>query len=239
MLRLALFLFAFLPFAAFAADGMRIVCVGDSITHGRKGIPGDPKFPPTFSYRYPLWKKLIDAGIPATFVGQNEGGFEGSPEYATYKGKTFPNVHESWWGWTTDAVGKKIEAHAAKDRADVAIILLGTNDDPKKNGFEPTLEAMRRLISNLRKANPSVAILLARPCEEWEQALGERYGKLALELTTAKSPVIDVLPPKGWVSKPDLPDTATVDWVHPNARGDELLAENFLKAIQDLKARAR
>ena len=69
--------------------------------------------------------------------------------------------------------------------------------------------------------------------------MGERYGTLAQELTTAKSPVIDVLPPKGWVSKPDLPATATVDWVHPNAHGDELLAQNFFRAIMNLTVRSK
>ncbi|MBE3123778.1 MAG: hypothetical protein IMZ65_03155, partial [Planctomycetes bacterium] len=73
---------------------VRIVCIGDSITQGRKGAEGDPKNAPTYSYRYPLWKKLLDAGVNVDFVGTQKTGFEGSPAYAPYRGKEFDNEHE-------------------------------------------------------------------------------------------------------------------------------------------------
>jgi lysophospholipase L1-like esterase len=37
---------------------------------------------------------------------------------------------------------------------------------------------------------------------------------------------------RGWVSDAKLPNTLTVDWVHPNAAGDERLARNWLQAMQ-------
>lgn len=223
-----------LTVATIAAADLRILCIGDSITHGRAGKPDDAKVPPTYSYRYPLWKKLIDAGVKFRFVGGHEGGFEGAPEYATYKGQTFPNVHEAYWGWTTAAVLGKLREHRDQVTADIAIILIGGNDDQKKNGFEPTIAAMRETIAFLRERNPRVKILLGRLFMEWEPnpELGERYAKLAKELSTKASPIVDVVTSKGWVSKPDEPNTATVDWVHPNPHGDELLAEAFFRAMQ-------
>lgn len=92
MLKLALAILLLLPAAA---APVRIVCIGDSITQGRKGI-GEHK--PTQSYRYPLWKKLVDLGASVDFVGSLPGGFEGDPDWPEYKGKAFDREHEGHWG---------------------------------------------------------------------------------------------------------------------------------------------
>jgi len=72
-----------------------IAFVGDSITQGG----------PTPSYRYPLWKRLVDAdlvhGRDYTFVGSQTGFYAGGRTAVTadHRGQAFPNVHEGHWGW--------------------------------------------------------------------------------------------------------------------------------------------
>lgn len=69
----------------------KLVFVGDSITQGGLGFP---------SYRYEVFKHLVDAGATYSFVGsvtnayQNNAG--ATPDYG---GAAFANVHDGHWGW--------------------------------------------------------------------------------------------------------------------------------------------
>jgi len=82
--------------AAPADHDLGAIClVGDSITQGG----------PTPSYRYPLWMRLVDAGLvhgrDYEFVGSQTGFHAGGKTAATpdHDGQAFPNVHEGHWGW--------------------------------------------------------------------------------------------------------------------------------------------
>src|SRR4051812_47069722 len=81
-----------------------ILPLGDSFTQGRKG-DGQPDTvscdAAVESYRYPLWKMLVDAGVDTQvdFVGSLVGGFEGDPPWPDYRGKRFDREHEGHWGW--------------------------------------------------------------------------------------------------------------------------------------------
>ena len=230
MLKLALAILLLLPAAA---APVRIVCIGDSITQGRKG--GGPNAP-TFSYRYPLWKKLVDLGASVDFVGSLPGGFEGDPDWADYKGKAFDRDHEGHWGWTSRAVREKLPEWIKGYTPDVALILLGTNDaNPAlKMTVDDTGKEIEQIIDLLRARNPKVTVLLGGPFQEWKPfpELRTRFEALAKAKSTAASPIVTVDPSKGWVSKPDAPGAHTVDWVHPNPEGDARLAAAFLDALQ-------
>lgn len=220
-----------------AADPVRVVCIGDSITQGRAGRGPNV---PTFSWRYPLWQACVDAKLNVEFVGSMTTGFEGSPDYAAHGGKPFVNHHEGRWGWTTRGVADALVDASKNWTADVAVVFLGTNDKIKEQGQEPTLTAMRDIVTVLRGRNPTVKIAIGLPFQEWEPfpALSKSYVALAAELTTTKSPVITVATADGWVSKPDAPNTSTVDWVHPNSTGDAHIATRVFAAITPwLKAR--
>lgn len=216
---------------AWAAEPLRVVCIGDSITQGRKG---GGKAAPTLSYRYPLWKKFVDAGVAVEFVGARKTGFEGSPEYPDHGGKPFVNDHEGYWGWTTQAVSDALKESSKTWKADLAIVMLGTNDKEKEKSLEPTLKAMEEIVATLRANHPKMTIVIGQPFQEWKPfpELGKAYAELAGKLTTADSPVLSAVTSGGWVSKPDLPGTCTVDWVHPNAVGDEKLATVFFELLK-------
>lgn len=215
------------------AAPVKIVCIGDSITQGRKGGGANK---PTQSWRYPLWKKLVDLGANVDFVGSLAGGFEGDPEWPDYKGKTFDREHEGHWGWTTKGVREKLPEWIKGYSPDVALILLGTNDpNPKLNWtLEDTAKEMEQLIDILRAKNAKVTILLGKPFQEWKPfpEMRDRFDALAKAKSTAASPIVTVDLSKGWVSNPDTAGSHTVDWVHPNADGDARLAGLWLEALQ-------
>lgn len=220
---------------------MRIVCIGDSITQGRGDHSnGGAKWTATYSYRYPLWKLLVDAGAEVEFVGSLKGGFEGDPDWADYKGKSFARSHEGHWGWKTVDVAAKLPGWMEGYTPDMALILLGSNDangktaEEKKASVERVRAAMTDIIATLRKKNPKVVVLLGQCFQEWEPfpAMRAAMTELAKAQATAESPIVTVDHSPGWVSDPKKPGTHTVDWVHPNPAGDEKIARNFMAAMQ-------
>ena len=61
--------------AVAAQSVVEIVSLGDSITQAKST---------TFGYRYPLWAKLVDSGIPFDLVGSTEENFQGNPAWPDY-----------------------------------------------------------------------------------------------------------------------------------------------------------
>ncbi len=230
------------------AAPLRIVCLGDSITQGRGDHShGGAKWTPTFSYRYPLWKLLVDAGADVDFVGSLQGGFEGDPNWADYQGRKFDRDHEGHWGWKTVDVAAKLPGWIQGYTPDVALILLGSNDAngktpaEQKASVERVRTAMPDIVATLRKKKPKVVILLGQCFQEWAPfpALRTAMIELAQAQTTTESPVTIVDHSPGWVSDPKSPGTHTVDWVHPNSTGDEQLARNWFAAMKPFVAGIR
>lgn len=248
LILLALMLCFAVPARAEEPAALRIVCLGDSITQGRGDHSGGgATWTPTFSYRYPLWKLLVDAGVKADFVGSLQAGFEGSPDWADYQGHPFDRDHEGHWGWTTVDVATKLPGWLAGYTPDVALVLLGGNDvsgespEDHRASIERVRNAMIDIFATLRKKNPNVAILLGQCYQEWAPfpAMRTAMTELAKTQSTAESPIVIVDHSAGWVSDPEQEDTCTVDWVHPNPVGDAKLASNWLAALKPFLPRIK
>jgi lysophospholipase L1-like esterase len=223
----------------------RILPLGDSITQGRRGsgIDLDPSCNgPVLTYRYPLWKKLVDAGASFKFVGSMTGGFNGDPNWADYAGRSFDRAHEGHWGWKlTDVLPKLPGWLAGYEAPDVAIVMLGTND-----GGAPTVDDMvataGKIIDALRARNPRIVVIWGHTYQEWAPFPEYRMklDALAKQKSTADSPILTVDTSKGWISKPQIdcndhttktPNSCTVDWVHPNDRGGQQLADLYYPVL--------
>lgn len=215
----------------------RVLCLGDSITQGRKGGPG---FPPFRSYRYPLWTMCVDAGLDVDFVGNVVGGFDGDPDWPDYKGRAFPRRHEGHWGWPTHNLRKKLPEWTLGLMWDVALVLLGTNDPAYGLKPDDSRREMSGILDFLRERNPNVAILLGLPCPPWAPFPRLRAGlaELAREKTSARSPVDLVDLSKGWIARPGRPDSHSVDWIHPTDAGDLHLARSWFHALRPRLATA-
>lgn len=82
---------AFFEAGVVTPDYGKLVFIGDSITQGGLGFP---------SYRYELFKHLVDAGAQYSFTGSVTGAYQGNPgAIPNYKGTTFNNVHDGHFGW--------------------------------------------------------------------------------------------------------------------------------------------
>lgn len=93
--------------------GTKIMPLGASRVQG---------FPRLFeSYRYALWKDLVDGAFDFDFVGTNQDLWE----YESYKNFCFDNEHEGRGGWTAAQINANIDAWL-KSVGDVDIVLFSS-----------------------------------------------------------------------------------------------------------------
>jgi hypothetical protein len=192
-----------------AADAIKIMPLGDSITQGNTKQD---------SYRRPLWHKLTDAGYQVDFVGSEKSNFTGRPAHPD-----FDEDNEGHYGWTIPGVLEKLDGWLALNKPDIVLLHLGTNG--KESGAEKAAE-LEQVIALLRKHNPKVVILLAQLITGGD--INGLIPPLATKLNTPASPIILVDQSAGWEWQPGAD---TVDGCHPNERGEEKMAVKWFDAL--------
>jgi hypothetical protein len=215
-------------------DTITIAPYGNSITQAA----GDRQ-----SYRYPLWKKLIDANIAFDFVGSMNTNFGGNPSRPDYKGKKFDMDHEGHWGWRADEIlnksGDNINNWLTRYTPDMVLLHIGTNDCIQGQNKDGTLDEIKQIIGKLRADNPNVVIFLANliPCNSASASVNDLNSgikPLATQLTTTVSPVIFVDQNTGINPQTDL-----YDGIHPGPTGEEKMAQKWFDAIKTYLAAVR
>jgi len=171
---------------------IKILPLGDSITQGNTAMR---------SYRYELWKKLVDANIQHQFVGSLTTNFTGNPVFPTYKNLNFDNHNEGHFGWKVHELRDNLSNWLKGYTFDIVLFQGGTNDAGTENASQIVSE-MKDIVGILRAANPKAIILLGHPFQEWAPFPAIRTGmdQLAAQMNTAQSPVIIVKLETGWVS---------------------------------------
>ncbi len=213
------------------AGAVRLLALGNSITQADSDH---------LSYRYPLWRRLVDAGIPVDFVGSQSGHFRGTPDHPPHKGLPFDRDHEGHWGWRSDEIvdgrgNGGLATWLLDYDPDIVLIHLGTNDVFADQTTESTLGELREIIRLLRSDIPTITVLWAQllPTVDAETArriadLNSAVRDLVEALRSAESPIHIVDLNSGFDA-----DALTYDGVHPNERGETWMAERWFEAIQD------
>ena len=217
-------LFIVLISIASAADPIRILCIGDSITQGGKADREE------WTYRLPLQEMLLDAGIDFDFIGTRSQGLQPEAKWPEAKGRPFDPDHEGYYGAKTAFVRDKLKENLPKlAPPDVALIHLGTNDQ-KGEGFPETIvKPLEEIVTMLRGKNPHVRIVVGHLNFNGGAALKIRplVEEMAARLTTAESPVATAHIYRGWIENPATEGADTFDWAHPNPQGQRKMAGAF------------
>ncbi len=211
------------------AEPIRIICIGDSITQGGRRERDE------FTYRWPLFNLLASHGLQFDFIGTRTAGLH--PE-ATWPdspvGTPFDPDHEGYYGAKTAYVADRLaENLPTLPPPDVALIHLGTNNQKSEDYAADIVQPLERIVALLRARNPRVIVLIGHLNFNDGAALTIRplVEEMALRLDTAASPVVTVHHYRGWKEKPDVADTDTFDWAHPNPQGQRRMAEAWFAAL--------
>jgi hypothetical protein len=241
---LTLFLGALAPVVtaapAAAAPAGKVMIVGDSISQGHEG---------DYTWRYRLAQHLSNAGAVPNFVGPWTGTNKLPAAYPPgWPNTASPPVHDgayrqgisfdadnlAQWGWQMHQAKDVIQAQVQTYVPDYLLIELGFNDLAWGiNSPQGTLDDLRTLISRARAAKPNVRIVigtvvhrspldgfpnLPRDISDFNSLLGIAMPTIS----TSTSPAV--------MADLDLaynPSTDTCDGLHPNVRGEYVIAKTF------------
>lgn len=223
--------------SAVAAAQVRILPLGDSITHGGQGHA---------SYRYALWDSLAAAGRDVDFVGGQQTVFGGDPPtlawYPQYL-TVFDRDHEGHWGWRTDQIAGIAASVAQATQPDLVLMHLGTNDIGQQGaaGISNADTWLRATIGGIRAVRPSATFLLARvipigPGTSYfanashVPGLHAVVADIAADSTRPGSPVLVVDPHAGY----EVGTMMQPDGLHPDTTGERHIARAWLTALLPL-----
>ncbi|WOT38726.1 GDSL-type esterase/lipase family protein [Streptomyces coeruleorubidus] len=212
------FTFAPRATAAPAADPVRVMPLGDSIT----GSPG--------CWRAVLWNRLLNSGykdidfvgtLPPQGCGQaHDGDNEG------HGGELVTNVADQ----------NLLPGRLAATRPDIVVMHFGTNDVWSSIAPDRILAAYTKLVTQMRASNPDMRILVAQlipmnpgscaACAQRVVDFNARIPDWARATGTERSPITVVDQWTGFSTATD-----TYDGVHPNASGDDKIAARWFPAL--------
>ena len=186
------------------------------------------------SYRYHLWKMLIDNEYQFDLIGtRSDPG-----NYPSYAGKSFDTDHEGIGGIETEGVLSNLpKVLAAIATPDVVLLGIGGNDLLRRDEPVEPIENIRAIIVSLQQINPSVTILLEQIAPGRSNVMvaefaskftdfNDRIATLAANQTNDKSRVIIVKMYDGFS------DDFLADNVHYNERGAAFIAGKYMAAIE-------
>jgi len=207
---------------------LRVVCIGDSITDGGALVNGEL----TMTYRFPLWKKFVDAGVEVAFLGRTT-----TSSYNVYKDKVFPTEHLGWGGKRIETVNQYLkdgEWGTADAGFDIAIILIGHNNvaawDATPRPTVPEFNAlMKDLIATVRAKQPNVKIIFQTTPSNIIKEYELEYKNIATQANTVASPLYYIPVPPTFKNTQDL-----YDGVHPNVKGEIKIANGMWNVLQYL-----
>ena len=206
------------------ANTIEILTLGDSRVEG-----ATPDFE---SYRYELWKNLVDNNWDFDFIGTRiDGG-----EYETVNGLCFDNEHEGTGGATTIDNLETLQSVTFDQTPEVALIGIGGNDLVAGNPVGTVIDNLSQIIAELRGLNQDIIIFVEQIAPGMSSFMNsdltdsfEQYhtevAAMASTLNTPNSPLIAIDMADGWS------DDYLADDVHYNMAGAKVVADRYYAAM--------
>ncbi|MFT5821286.1 MAG: hypothetical protein ACI8ZM_002538 [Crocinitomix sp.] len=206
-------------------DNAKILLLGDSRVEGNR-----PDFE---SYRYELWKNLVDTDWTFDLIG-----YETDPaSYDTYKGLTFDPDHMGFGGYMTGDIHSIVKRDIGNDFVPNIVLLgIGGNDLLGEVSANKAIKNIKKTIEILQCNNPNVIIFIEQIAparsdimtEDKMRLLEDFTGQiisLATEQSNVNSFIIPVDMQTGWT------DDYMVDESHYNTEGAAFIADRYSTAM--------
>ncbi|NPC98880.1 SGNH/GDSL hydrolase family protein [Nocardioides sp. zg-DK7169] len=209
--------------AAGAKRPVRVMFVGDSITHGRTGDT---------TYRYWVWRALAQQGVPAHFVGPQTALSGGETYLRTDLG--FETAHAAAGGSTYADHLPLLRARVRTHRPDVIVLGLGFNDARAHRAPE-ILADVRRYVRRAWRIDPRIRFVLNEVTTSTATkaftnarrlAVNERLHRLAARDGRLEVARIVSRGPQSW-----RPELYTYDGTHPTPTGETSVAQGVVAAL--------
>ena len=191
------------------------------------------------SYRYELWKKLVDNNWEFDFIGTQKD----NASYPTINSITFDNDHEGRGGWTSGQIANNINSWI--DEVGTADIVLfsspGGNDALQNLPFDEAIVNIKKIINSLQENNPNITILIEKPAPgktsimtttltNYLDALSNELNTIITEYSTTTSNIVIVDMNTGFT------DDLLADDVHYNEEGAKFIANRYYTILKDILA---
>lgn len=186
------------------------------------------------SYRYELWKDLIDGGWTFDFVGTVGDPFE----YSDHSGNSFDPQHEGRGGWTSSQI--LAELNEWIEIGDVPDIVLfsspGGNDGLVGESYSQAVSNVNAIVDILQSQNPNVTIIIEKMASAHSSAMtpelisfmsqmNQEVENIANSHATSTSTVLTVDMSTGFL------DSYLADDVHYNQAGAIFVADRYYDVL--------
>jgi lysophospholipase L1-like esterase len=238
----------FLPLAGIAAILLFVSCnkenpapkpqstsINKIMPLGASRVEGDS---PSFeSYRYELWKKLLDGNHTFDFIGT----MSDEASYPNHNDQTFDLDHEGRGGWTSGQILAEIDSWLGQTGAPDIVLLSspGGNDALTGQSYSQAISNVNGIIDRLQASNPNVTIIIEQMAPAHSSAMTPTLTSylsqmqtdiptLASQQSTSTSQVIVVDMQTGFS------DNFLADDVHYNAAGAEFIAGRYYDLLVNI-----
>ncbi|CAL2056485.1 hypothetical protein [Tenacibaculum sp. 190524A05c] len=195
--------------------------------------------PEYYSYRYDLWKLLVEGGFQFDFVGV----VEDENSYPDVNGKKFDPDHEGRGGINSGGILSEIKSTLNTLTTPPDIVLFsspGGNDGGLEN-FQSSLQNINAIIDEFQAKNSNVIIYLELPAptltsEQTPEFLTlynkaiEEFKKIAEQQTTSSSKVLTI----DMTANVGFNDSFLADDVHYNQEGAKFIAKRYFDTIKTM-----
>ncbi len=209
-----------------APISVRIMALGDSITHGSRTGSAE-------SYRKPFDALMTSNACQFEMVGSQTGN---------YLHNTYVSPHEGYNGHTADHIlngnlnsnagnNEGISVTSARYQPHVVLLHIGSNDMRLGQDIGQTVAEIDQIISVILSSNSTPVVFLANVIPWYRSAtvgadvqlLGDRIEAYVAQLNDPRVRLVDVR--TGFTRSMILNDN-----VHPNPTGEQLIADRFFAA---------
>ena len=194
--------------------------------------------PPTYdSFRYELWKKLVDGGWDFDFIGT----IKDQGIYPDYNSQSFDPDHEGRAGWTSGQILTALEDGLATiDTPDFVLFSSpGGNDLLLGVPYDDIMANVNAIIDVLQDANPEVTIILeqmapihsdliTQPLAAYLNQVHRDIVTVVSQQTTKQSRVLTVNMFTGFT------DEYLADNLHYNSEGAAFVAQRYYDVLSNI-----
>ncbi|MEQ1878259.1 MAG: SGNH/GDSL hydrolase family protein [Bdellovibrionia bacterium] len=209
---------------AFAQQPLKILPLGDSLTEGGYNLGG--KWYVAGGYRNFLKSILTTKGIKIDFVGSRKSGPVPEDDVE----------HEGYSGWRVDEVAAVTPDILEKQKPDIVLLMLGSNDIVQNYQLRTLTARFAALVDLILNSDPNVRIIVGSPTPTNNLIFNQRKFAHHLALKTyvalKNHPRVRFT---GMFVGAGINLKDLTDGVHPTPSGYEKMARTWAKSIQKLR----